>query len=283
MCGFCGFTGQVAGREEVIREMADRITHRGPDSEGYYLDGSIAMAFRRLSIIDLGGGSQPIYNEDRSKVLMFNGEIYNYRSLREELLAAGHVFTTETDSEVLLHGFEGGREDLLPRLRGMFAFAIWDKRETALFLARDNFGIKPMHYALLPDGDLLFGSEIKSLLAHPDFVKEFNPEALDNYLSFSVFPAARHLFQGRLLSAAGALPMVQRGEGQRAPLFRIRLSARRNHAPGRSGGRDRPGVHRFGGGPPHQRRGSGLFPVGWGRLQLCRLLFRRPESLYGGL
>ena len=116
MCGFCGFTGQVAGREEVIREMADRITHRGPDSEGYYLDGSIAMAFRRLSIIDLGGGSQPIYNEDRSKVLMFNGEIYNYRSLREELLAAGHVFTTETDSEVLLHGFEEWKEDLLPRL-----------------------------------------------------------------------------------------------------------------------------------------------------------------------
>ena len=112
MCGFCGFTGQVAGREEVIREMADRITHRGPDSEGYYLDGSIAMAFRRLSIIDLGGGSQPIYNEDRSKVLMFNGEIYNYRSLREELLAAGHVFTTETDSEVLLHGFEEWKECL---------------------------------------------------------------------------------------------------------------------------------------------------------------------------
>ena len=196
MCGFCGFTGQVAGREEVIREMADRITHRGPDSEGYYLDGSIAMAFRRLSIIDLGGGSQPIYNEDRSKVLMFNGEIYNYRSLREELLAAGHVFTTETDSEVLLHGFEEWKEDLLPRLRGMFAFAIWDKRETALFLARDNFGIKPMHYTLLPDGDLLFGSEIKSLLAHPDFVKEFNPEALDNYLSFQYSLPRDTFFKG---------------------------------------------------------------------------------------
>ncbi len=196
MCGFCGFTGQVAKREEVIREMAGRITHRGPDSEGYYLDGTIAMAFRRLSIIDLGGGSQPIYNEDRSKVLMFNGEIYNYRSLRQDLLAAGHVFTTETDSEVLLHGFEEWGEDLLPRLRGMFAFAIWDKREDSLFLARDNFGIKPMHYTLLPTGAFLFGSEIKSLLAHPDFVKEFRPEALDAYLSFQYSLPRETFFKG---------------------------------------------------------------------------------------
>lgn len=196
MCGFCGFTGQVAGREDVIREMAGRITHRGPDSEGYYLDGSIAMAFRRLSIIDLGGGSQPIYNEDHSKVLMFNGEIYNYRSLREELLAAGHVFTTETDSEVLIHGFEEWGEELLPRLRGMFAFAVWDKPKGALFLARDNFGIKPMHYTLLPGGDFLFGSEIKSLLAHPDFVKEFNPKALDNYLSFQYSLPRETFFKG---------------------------------------------------------------------------------------
>ena len=189
MCGFCGFTGQVVNREEVLREMAAQITHRGPDSEGYYTAGegagdSVAMGFRRLSIIDLEGGSQPLYNEDGTLVLMFNGEIYNYRTLREELLEKGHVFATQTDSEVLVHGFEEWGEGLLTRLRGMFAFAIWNTQDHSLFLARDYFGIKPMHYCLLPDGRLLWASEIKCLFKHPDFVKEFNEQALDGYLSF---------------------------------------------------------------------------------------------------
>ncbi|MCI9415331.1 MAG: asparagine synthase (glutamine-hydrolyzing) [Clostridiales bacterium] len=184
MCGFCGFTGQLMNREELLKEMTKRITHRGPDSTGVYMDDDIAMGFRRLSIIDLEAGHQPLYNEDKSLVLMFNGEIYNYRSLRAELLEKGHVFATETDSEVLLHGYEEWGEELLPRLRGMFAFVIWDTRDRSLFIARDPFGIKPMHYTLLPDGRLIYASEIKCILAHPDFVREFNEAALDSYLSF---------------------------------------------------------------------------------------------------
>ena len=184
MCGLCGFTGELVDRETYLRQMTERIIHRGPDSDGFYTDADIAMGFRRLSIIDLGAGDQPLYNEDKTLVLTFNGEIYNYKALREELLEKGHIFVTESDSEVLLHGFEEWGEELLPRLRGMFGFAIWNTEKQELFLARDPFGIKPMHYTRLADGRLVYGSEIKSILAHPDVKKEFNPAALDGYLSF---------------------------------------------------------------------------------------------------
>lgn len=184
MCGFCGFTGQVERPDEVIRDMTGRISHRGPDSEGYYADDGIAMGFRRLSIIDIEGGGQPIYNEDKSLVLMFNGEIYNYMQLRGQLVELGHVFGTQTDSEVIVHGFEEWGEQVVPRLRGMFAFVIWNTAERTLFIARDYFGIKPMHYTCLPDGRFIYASEIKCMTAHPDFVSEFNVSALDSYLSF---------------------------------------------------------------------------------------------------
>ncbi len=184
MCGFCGFTGALADRETFLRQMTEKITHRGPDSDGYFVDDGIAMGFRRLSIIDLEAGHQPLYNEDKTLVLTFNGEIYNYRALREQLLAAGHIFTTESDSEVLLHGFEEWGEALPTKLRGMFGFAIWNTVTRELFIARDYFGIKPMHYTRLADGRLVYGSEIKSLLCHPDVKKVFNPKALDTYLSF---------------------------------------------------------------------------------------------------
>lgn len=184
MCGFCGFTGELTDRETYLRRMTEKIIHRGPDSDGFYLDDGVAMGFRRLSIIDLEAGHQPLYNEDRTLVLTFNGEIYNYRDLRGELLDAGHVFSTESDSEVLLHGYEQWGEQLLPRLRGMFGFAIWNTVKQELFIARDYFGIKPMHYTRLADGRLVYGSEIKSVLTHPDVKKEFNPAALDKYLSF---------------------------------------------------------------------------------------------------
>lgn len=196
MCGFCGFTGEVINRDQVIRDMAERITHRGPDSDGYYVDDTVAMGFRRLSIIDLEAGHQPLYNEDKTLVLMFNGEIYNYRALRQELLEAGHTFATQTDSEVLVHGFEEWGEALLTRLRGMFAFVIYHTEEHSLFIARDYFGIKPMHYTRLPDGGVMYASEIKSMLAHPGFVKEFNEQALDGYLSYQYVVPNETFFKG---------------------------------------------------------------------------------------
>ncbi|HIU30655.1 MAG TPA: asparagine synthase (glutamine-hydrolyzing) [Candidatus Caccousia avistercoris] len=199
MCGVCGFTGEIldrSDREQVLKRMTDVITHRGPDSSGFYCGGGVAMGFRRLSIIDVGeGGDQPIYNEDKTLVLTFNGEIYNYRQLREELVQKGHRFATHTDSEVLVHGFEEWGPQLLGRLRGMFGFAIWNTKDKSLFLARDYFGIKPMHYSLQGE-NFLYGSEIKSLLEFPGFRKEFNPRALDTYISFEYVAPPETFFQG---------------------------------------------------------------------------------------
>lgn len=184
MCGLCGFTGEVIDRDAVIKSMTDKITHRGPDSNGFFTDSDISMGFRRLSIIDVASsGDQPIYNENKTLVLTFNGEIYNYRELRNILLEKGHRFYTQTDSEVLIHGFEEWHEDLLTKLRGMFAFAIYDTVEKSVFIARDYFGIKPMHYTQV-GGHFVYGSEIKSILEFPGFEKKFNKNALNNYISF---------------------------------------------------------------------------------------------------
>ena len=195
MCGLVGFTGEVIDRDAVIQKMTDRITHRGPDSSGIYTDGGIAMGFRRLSIIDLDTGSQPIYNEDENLVLMFNGEIYNYRELRDILVSDGHAFRTKTDSEVLVHGFEEWGADLLNKLRGMFAFAIWNKKEQSLFLARDFFGIKPIHYAF-SGGHFIYASEIKSILDFPGFEKKLNKNALNNYISYEYPVPPETFFEG---------------------------------------------------------------------------------------
>lgn len=185
MCGFVGFTvnGQKAAAENTIEKMMNSIAHRGPDSAGRHIDSDIALGFRRLSIIDLAEGDQPIYNEDGTMVLVFNGEIYNFKEIKEELLKKGHIFKTKTDSEVLIHGYEEYREDLVTKLRGMFAFVIWDTTEKTLFGARDYFGIKPFFYSFVGD-NFVFGSELKAFLHHPDFVKELNKEALEQYLSF---------------------------------------------------------------------------------------------------
>ncbi len=195
MCGFVGFTNAIDNSNKVLGEMMDKIRHRGPDSEGRYIDECIAMGFRRLSIIDItDSGNQPIFNEDKSKVLFFNGEIYNYREIRKELEEKGHKFTTHTDSETLIHGYEEFGEKLLDRLRGMFAFVIWDKEKKELFGARDFFGIKPFYYATM-NGTFMFGSEIKSFLVHPAFVKELNTAALENYLTFQYSPTNETFFR----------------------------------------------------------------------------------------
>lgn len=195
MCGFVGFTNTKNNSNRIIEDMMEKIKHRGPDSGGKYVDGDIALGFRRLSIIDItSSGDQPIYNEDRTKVLLFNGEIYNFQSIREDLVANGHTFTTKTDSEVLLHGYEEYGEELLNKLRGMFAFVIWDTKTKELFGARDFFGIKPLYYAQMGD-TFMFGSEIKAFLAHPDFKKELNEAALENYLTFQYSPTTETFFK----------------------------------------------------------------------------------------
>ncbi len=195
MCGIVGFTNHISNAEEVIDVMMDRIRHRGPDADGKYIDADIALGHRRLSIIDVSSsGDQPIFNEDGSMVIVFNGEIYNYRDIREKLIAAGHKFRTNTDTEVLIHGYEEYGEKLLDMLRGMFSFVIWDKNKRELFGARDFFGIKPMYYAIMGK-TLMFGSEIKSFLAHPQFFKELNTTALENYLTFQYSPTKETFFK----------------------------------------------------------------------------------------
>jgi len=196
MCGFIGYIngGETQQNETALHAMTDAIKHRGPDDADYYMDGTISLGFRRLSIIDLEGGRQPILNEDESKVLIFNGEIYNYQSIRADLLEKGHIFKTATDSEVLLHGYEEYGTDLLNKLRGMFSFLIWDKNTSELFGARDFFGIKPLYYAKMGE-TMMFGSEIKSFLHHPHFVKELNEKALESYLSFQYSPGSETFFK----------------------------------------------------------------------------------------
>lgn len=195
MCGIVGFTNDIDDSNAVLSKMMDRIKHRGPDAEGKYIDDGIALGHRRLSIIDVSSqGDQPIFNEDKSMVIVFNGEIYNYNEIRQELQNYGHVFKTNTDTEVLIHGYEQFGEKLLDKLRGMFSFVIWDKNKKELFGARDFFGIKPLYYAIMGK-TFMFGSEIKSFLEHPNFKKELNTNALENYLTFQYSPTNETFFK----------------------------------------------------------------------------------------
>lgn len=185
MCGFVGFIDKLNKdeKQKTIKLMADRIIHRGPDQEGYYIDDNIALGHRRLSIIDLASGTQPMFNEDKSIVVVFNGEIYNYQEIKKGLETKGHEFKTNSDTEVLVHGYEEYKEELFNKLRGMFAFIIYDIKNNEMIGVRDYFGIKPFYY-YKDEKTFMFGSEIKSFLDHPNFVKEVNKKALKPYLTF---------------------------------------------------------------------------------------------------
>ncbi len=199
MCGFVGFTGRYENKKEIVARMAEKIAHRGPDMSGEYIDAmddGIALGFRRLSILDLSeGGRQPMTSPDGNYVIVYNGEIYNFMELRRELEGRGYVFRTRCDTEVLLRGYEEYGGSIVDKLRGMFAFVIWDRREKTLFGARDIFGIKPFYYSKM-SGGLIFGSEIKSFLEHPDFVKKLNARALRPYLTFQYSATEETFFEG---------------------------------------------------------------------------------------
>lgn len=214
MCGIAGiFDLQDARRIDEARlvRMRDSLTHRGPDDHGLHVEAGIGLAHRRLSIIDLDGGHQPLCNEDGSVVVVYNGEIYNFQELSRELAEAGHTFRTRCDTEVLVHAWESWGEECVSRLRGMFAFALWDRKQKLLFLARDRVGIKPLHYGLLPDGRLLFGSELKALLTHPELPRRIDPRAVEEYFAFGYVPDPKTIMRDVWKLPAGHTLTVRRG------------------------------------------------------------------------
>lgn len=193
MCGIAGFIGKDKNKKKILKAMCDRIAHRGPDAEGFYVKGDVALGQRRLSIIDIEGGKQPMFSEDGKLVIVFNGEIYNYKDLKKELKE--YPFQTESDTEVLIYGYRKWGYDLPNHLRGMFSFALYDMEAKTLFCARDHFGIKPFYY-YYNDGTFMFASEIKAFLDHPKFEKKFNESLIAPYLSFSFTPTTETFFEG---------------------------------------------------------------------------------------
>ena len=211
MCGICGFSWND---EALIRKMADRIVHRGPDQEGFFCTDGMSLGFRRLSIIDLSeNGSQPMFNEDNTVCLVFNGEIYNFQELRPLLEARGHRFRSHTDSEVILHGYEEYGIDVVNHLRGMFGFALYDTARKRLLLARDRIGIKPLYYTE-QNGRLVFGSEIKSILQDPGVERRVNHQALYDYLGFEFVPSPETMFAGISKLPAGHLLVWENGRAE---------------------------------------------------------------------
>ncbi len=226
MCGITGFISKDKNKDKIIKKMSDRIIHRGPDQEGYYTDENVALGHRRLSIIDIKSGAQPMFNKDKNLVIVFNGEIYNYIELKDELKKLKYKFKTNCDTEVLVHGYEEWGEDLPKKLRGMFAFAIWDKKNETLFAARDNFGIKPFYY-YQNDNTFMFASEIKSFLEHPKFERELNKEIIGPYLSFSFTPTTETFFKGVYRLDPGCLLVYKNGRISIKRFYDIKFKEKR--------------------------------------------------------
>lgn len=214
MCGLAGVFDSAARRpidRHLLQTMTDSLAHRGPDGQGFHLSEGIGLGHRRLSIIDLAGGQQPMYNEDGRVAVVYNGEIYNFQALVEELRSAGHRFRSVCDTEVIVHAWEEWGADCVKRFRGMFAFALWDSRREVLFLARDRLGIKPLYYAVLPDGRLLFASELKALLCAPQLERRFDTQAIEDYFAYGYVPDPKTIYETvRKLPPAHTL-MWQRG------------------------------------------------------------------------
>jgi asparagine synthase (glutamine-hydrolysing) len=221
MCGITGVFDTRGHRQverSVLQSMNDSQAHRGPDGEGLHVEPGVGLGHRRLSIIDLATGQQPLYNEDGSVVVVFNGEIYNYQELIPELQALGHVFHTRSDTEVIVHAWESWGERCVDRFRGMFAFALYDRNRETLFLARDRLGVKPLFYTVLPDGWLLFGSELKSLLAHPRLGRDIDPCAVEEYFALGYVAEPRTIFQGTAKLPPAHRLTIRRGEPVPAPV-----------------------------------------------------------------
>ncbi len=216
MCGIAGFTGEH--NPALLKRMTDTIRYRGPDDEGFFSDGEINLGMRRLSIIDLTGGRQPLFSEDRNIATVVNGEIYNFKEVRSELEKRGHAFASRTDVEVIAHGYEEFGTGIFPRIKGMFAVALWDAEKHALILARDRMGEKPLFYAKAGD-NLIFGSEIKALLAHPAIRKEINPEALSLYMTYEYVPAPLTMYKNIFKLKAGHVLTFQNGSLAAVPYW----------------------------------------------------------------
>jgi len=214
MCGFAGYIdlrGERRAKRDLLTRMTDTLTHRGPDSAGCFVEANLGLGFRRLSIIDLAGGDQPLYNEDGSLVLVCNGEIYNYRELKHQLEHKGHVFRTQSDVEIILHLYEEEGEDLLQKLNGQFAFVLYDRRKKILFLARDQFGINPLYFTVA-DGVLIFASEIKAILEHPLVERQIDLTGMDQILSFPGLVSPRTIFKGIESLKSGHFATVKNGD-----------------------------------------------------------------------
>jgi asparagine synthase (glutamine-hydrolysing) len=220
MCGIVGIWDSTGTRHidpAALARMNESQHHRGPDETGTHTGPGIALGHKRLSIIDLKTGQQPLFNEDHSVVIVFNGEIYNYRELIPELTALGHVFRTKSDTEVIVHAWEQWGEACVDRLRGMFAFALWDERRQTLFLARDRLGVKPLYYAQLPDGMWLFGSELKALLVHGGLRRELDPHAVEEYFALGYVPEPRTIYTTARKLPPGHTLCLRRGQPAAEP------------------------------------------------------------------